>query len=249
MTFHARHDPLVELDAAKAAIFLDFDGTLIELAQTPDGIDVPADLPDLLHCLARRTAGALALVSGRAVADLRRYLPDAPGCLVGNHGCQITCPGAPAWHHPLIGANIVAALQRDVQSLADSAPGLIAEPKPAGAVLHYRRAPAEEPRLARAMTALADAAPGIELHRAKMALELRPDDAGKDRAIARLMQAAPFAGRVPVMLGDDLTDEPAMDFAQQGGGLACKVGSGDTIARHRRAGPADVHDLIRRWVS
>ncbi|MBS0126382.1 trehalose-phosphatase [Thetidibacter halocola] len=229
-----------------AALLLDFDGTLVDLAETPGGIAIDPGLPSLLDDLARATGGALALVSGRAIDDLAGFLPGYGGPLIGGHGAETRLDGRIS-RHPLAGSALLARLWSEVQALAAEAPGLLAEPKPTGCVLHYRRAPGHEAWVQDRLAALAGSAPGIEAHQSKMAVELRPDDIGKDRAVAALLQLPPFAGRAAIFCGDDATDEPAMAFCLQAGGTAIKVGKGPSAAPHRLDAPAALRAALTHW--
>lgn len=228
---------------ADAALFLDFDGCLVDIAARPDAIVVPQTLPGLLDSLHRRLDGAVALISGRNVADLRRYLPDFPGAIAGSHGAEMALPGKRI--EPVDAAELdVGTLHGQARDLAAHDSRLMVEPKPHGVVMHYRAAPDLAGWVDRAMTGLASHYPALAVQPAKMAVELRPRNAGKNRALARLMQFPDFAGRLPVYAGDDLTDEIAMTEAQARGGFAIKVGEGETGARYRLSDPA----ALARWL-
>ncbi|RJK98983.1 trehalose-phosphatase [Paracoccus siganidrum] len=229
---------------ADAALFLDFDGCLVEIAPTPDAVRVPPELPPVLSRLHDRLGGAVALISGRAAGDLRRFLPGFPGAVAGSHGAELSLPGQPV--RPVMAADgfDVARLQDRVRQLAAPHPALLVEPKPHGVVLHYRAAPDLGGWVTQAMIRLAGDYPMLALQPAKMAVELRPAGAGKDRALAGLMAQPPFAGRLPVYAGDDLTDEAAIAEAQALGGFGVKVGPGDSAARHRLPDPA----AVLRWL-
>lgn len=231
---------------ARAALFLDFDGTLVDLAPTPDGIVVPPGLPHLLEVLSDRTGGALALVSGRSVEALSGFLPGFDGPMVGGHGAQLRLDGQ-VTQHAFAQSDALRRITEAAQRFAAQHDGLLAEPKPTGVVLHYRGAPAREAEVLAFAGALAEATAGIELHDAKMAAELRPEDVGKDRAVAHLLGKAPFHGRVAVFCGDDATDEPAMRLAVALGGTACKIGHGDSVAPLRVARPADLLAALQLW--
>ncbi|WP_410218405.1 trehalose-phosphatase [Paracoccus sp. (in: a-proteobacteria)] len=220
-----------------AALFLDFDGCLVEIASRPDAVVVTPVLRDLLAGLDRHLEGAVALISGRDVADLRGHLVDFPGVIAGSHGSEMSlAPGRiEALHDEPFDA---AALHRQAHERAAPHPALLVEEKPHGVALHYRADPSLEGYVRDTMETLAAQNPHLMLQPAKMAIELRPAGVGKDSALARLMEQAPFAGRIPVFAGDDTTDEPAMAEAQRRGGFAIKIGEGDTAARHRLANPA-----------
>jgi len=217
------------------ALLLDFDGTLVEIAPRPDAITVPAGLPAMLDTLHARFSGALALISGRAVDDIRRYLPDFPGTIVGSHGAERAGPGLPP--QPLSEFHGLEELTAAVRAYAEDRPALLAELKTHSVVLHFRAAPELGPEVERFMSELADRHPDFALQQAKMAWELRPRTADKGSAVRALMQADPFMGRFPVYIGDDTTDEAAMDVAQGLGGVGIKIGQGSSIARHRLPDP------------
>lgn len=225
-----------EFDPARDALFLDFDGTLVEIAPRPDAVAVPAGLPALLARAHAAASGALAVVSGRSLDQLERYLPGFPGELLGSHGAErrgaasAAVPGIESLH-----AALEAAARRN---------GLLAELKPLGGALHYREAPQREDGARALARDIAARHPGFAVQPAKMAFEVRPEGIGKDSALARLAAAPPFAGRRPVYLGDDATDEPAMEWVQARGGVAVKVGAGPSVARHRLPGPRAVLDWI-----
>lgn len=233
-------------DTGQTALFLDFDGTLVDIAPRPDAVRVDPGLGPLLDRLHAAAGGAVALVSGRSVAELRQFLPGFPGLMIGSHGAELPAEisGAPA-HDETADRIDLAALHARVRAFA-AEHDLLAEPKPHGAAIHFRARPEAEP-LARAFAeALAAEIPALALQPAKMAYELRPRGASKDRALRRIAVEAPFAGRLPVYLGDDTTDEPALDWARQSGGVAVKIGAGDSLAPYRLPDPAAVHGWLRQ---
>lgn len=220
-----------------AALFLDFDGCLVEIADRPDGITVPPELPGRLRRLHDWLGGAVALVSGRDVGDLRRYLPDFPGAIAGSHGAEMALPGGGI--ETVDGETLdVDVLHRQARELAGRDARLLVEPKPHGVSLHYRAAPDLAEWVKTTMAELALGYPMLGLQPAKMAVELRPKDAGKNRALARLMELPAFVGRVPIYAGDDVTDEIAIAEAQSRGGFGIKIGEGDTGARYRLEDPS-----------
>lgn len=225
------------------ALFLDFDGCLVDIAPTPDAVRVAPELRARLVRLHARQGGAVALISGRDVASLRGHLVDFPGMIAGSHGSELS--PEPGRIDTLHGASVDApALHAEAHARAAAHPGLLVEEKPHGVALHYRAAPELAETVARIMDDLARDNPQLVLQPAKMAIELRPAGGGKDGALAHLMGLAPFAGRLPVFAGDDTTDEPAMAEAQSRGGYAIKVGPGPTLARHRLPDPA----ALARWL-
>ena len=240
---------LPDIDPAETAFFLDFDGVLVELAETPDGIEVPGHLAKLLNGLSEAAGGAVAIVSGRAARDIRRHLPGWQGIVVGSHGGEIDrAPGGEPEALVEVDAGTVAAITRMVDGFAASDPAYIAEPKPTGVVLHFRR----NPDLRSAAWSMLDHTlnqfPGFHIHHSKMAFEVRPDGIGKEHAIARLAENAPFAGRKPIVFGDDVTDEPAMGWANEHGGHSVKVGDGQSCGRCRLPSVRAVHHALARLV-
>ena len=233
------------------ALFLDVDGTLLEFAQAPDGVVVPVPLVDRLRSLRRRLDGAMALVSGRSLATLDSLIPALAGApAAGLHGLEWrggdgASDGAPSAPPALLDVHS-QALQ-----LASAHEGLIVEPKGPALALHWRRAPQAGAVVhAFAQRALAQL-PGYLAQHGNHVIELRPDgEAGAGRvdkgtAIERFMQADPFAGRHPVFVGDDLTDEHGFEVVNALGGISVRVGGREpTCATTTLATPRDVH----RWL-
>ena len=238
-------EPVPPLD--KTALFLDFDGTLVDIAPTPDGISVPSTLSSLLRQLYDACGGAIAIVSGRAVADLEAFLPNYVGTIVGGHGAEFRRDGI-LRQHAITGNRALPELCAEASRYVQDKPGLIVEQKPTGLVLHYRKAPDLHRDVEQFMSQLATSIDGLELHQAKMAIELRPDDIGKDKAVSHLVQTAPFLGKKAVFFGDDATDEPAMGSVLEAGGMACKVGGGESCAPVRFQSPSDVRRFLQDWI-
>ena len=199
------------------ALLLDFDGTLVEIAPTPASVVVPPDLPPLLARIAARLGGAVAIVSGRPVADLERFLP-VPLPLAAEHGAVLRPdPTRPAESPAL--ATTPPAWRERAAAWAAAHPGALVEDKTHGFVVHYRQAPAAG-EAARALLErlVAQDPERFALLPAHMAFELRPRGASKATAVRALMARPPFAGRTPVFIGDDVTDEAGMAAAREFGG-------------------------------
>lgn len=218
---------------ATDALYLDFDGTLVEIAPRPDAVRVPEPLPALLERLLHDTCGAVALVSGRTLADLEHFLPDFSGALIGSHGAEMR--GAEGLPPP----EGLGDLQDEVRGIAADS-RLLAEIKARGAALHFRECPDLEDAARAAAEDLAARYPAFALQPAKMAFELKPKGATKAAALERLSAEAPFAGRRPVYLGDDATDEAAFEWVLGRDGLAVKIGEGETLAPYRLSDPSAV---------
>lgn len=216
---------------AGAALFLDFDGTLIELAETPDSIQVAPHLPQLLDRLWRRLGGRLAIVSGRAIADLERHVPVPNIPFSGSHGLELRL--GDGTHIPLHAPQGLADARERVRRFAGEHGGLLVEEKPAGVALHYRQAPAVERQAGDFMEHLAREA-GLVVQRGNMVVELRPPGADKGDAVRALMGEDPFSGGRPIFLGDDLTDEHAFTAVAGLGGAGVLVGAvRETAAQYR----------------
>ena len=223
---------------APAALFLDFDGTLVELAEAPGAIAVPAGLLPLLDRLSERLEGRLAIVSGRAVDDLRRHLGACALVLSGSHGAELHYSDGRSI--PVSAPPGLAEARESVRRFAAGGKGLLVEDKPAGVALHYRLAPERAEEAGAFLEALAERS-GLKLQRGKMVAELRPAGSDKGAALRRLMAEPPFAGARPVFVGDDLTDEDAFRAAASLGGEGVLVGPHrPSAARWRLEGVAEV---------
>jgi trehalose 6-phosphate phosphatase len=239
--------PLDGLSPREAAVFLDFDGVLVDIAPTPDAVSLSDDLVSLLAVLDSETGGACAVVTGRAVEDLRRHLPLVPHAVIGCHGAESYLPGAPAFRHPQIGSDTVARLH-DRAAEAERLDGVLVERKPTGLALHHGAASGQEAAIREIAQALLATIEGFDLFEARAVMELRPAGIGKERALAHAMTLPVFADRIPVYFGHDATDEAALGWVAQRGGVAVKVGPGDSVAPHRLAGPPDVQAALAHWL-
>lgn len=233
------------LDPATSALFLDFDGTLVELAPEPDAIVIPTELVPLLAALRERLGGALAVVSGRAVGAIDTFLHPLDLPVAGVHGSERrTAEG----NLVLIPTPSLDAVEQAAAQLLAAHPALAVEPKRGAVALHYRQAPHLQDLCLRTMESAVAASPGVTLLHGKMVLEAKSSLASKGKALGAFMQEPPFAGRKPVFLGDDTTDEAGFAAAQELGGAGIKVGQGETLARHRIAGPAAVRAGLAAWL-
>jgi trehalose 6-phosphate phosphatase len=214
-----------------AALFLDFDGTLVELAEAPDAISISAEVAPLLARLGERLEGRLAVVSGRSIADLEKHLECSGFAVSGSHGLELRLRDGS--RIPLAAQHDLSGARERLERLAAEAPGLLIEDKPFGIALHYRQAPNEEARAMEVMAELARTT-GLSLQQGKMVIELRPAGADKGDAVRALMAEPDFAGARPLFVGDDLTDEDAFAAAASMGGSGILVGAGrESAARWR----------------
>lgn len=225
-----------------AALFLDFDGTLIDLAERPDAVAVPASLGPLLARLRARLQGRLAIISGRSLDDLERYLPAVDIAFCGSHGLEIRQPDGTRL--PLNLTFDPALLWEEARAFAAGRDGVLVEEKPAGVSVHYRQAPAQMA----AVTAFMEGVAGREhltVQRGKMVVELRPGGADKGDAVRTFMGEPSFAGAVPIFVGDDLTDEHAFAAVAALGGAGVLVGpERETAARYRLPSVASVAEWL-----
>lgn len=213
-----------------AALFLDVDGTLLEIAPRPELVYVPPILPMLIDSLAAERDGALALVSGRKLADIDRLFAPWQGAAAGVHGAARRRIDGSLVMNTDSPADVAAAvaLNRLRPVLVDAAlrmPGVWLEDKGRTLALHYRAAPERGPEileLARACVRQEDDC--LRLIAGKMVVELQPQFYGKDGAIAAFMTEPPFRGRVPVFMGDDTTDEDGFAEVNRLGGVSIRVG-------------------------
>jgi trehalose 6-phosphate phosphatase len=221
------------------ALFLDLDGTLCHYRSDPAEVALDEAQRALLRSLALRLAGALCVLSGRAPDDLDRALGDLPVPRRAGHGAATPQDTDAATRQALAAAG--AALE----SLATLHPGTWCEHKPAGCALHYRDAPHFAERLTEEVRRGAERWPELRLLEGRCVLEFIPLHASKAHALRALMQAPPFAGRLPVVAGDDVTDEDAFVAAAALGGFGIAVGSRRSpAARYRLHDP----DALDGWL-
>ncbi|MCJ8138244.1 trehalose-phosphatase [Falsirhodobacter halotolerans] len=231
------------------ALFLDIDGCLIDLADTPDGIVIPDGLPDLLMRVSDRQGGALALVTGRQATWVDRTFAPHNFPLAALHGFQRRLPGNPLSALPVPDGLDMARAR--MAPLAED-PDLLVEDKGIALGLHYRAAPAREAEMRTWMQGLLDdLPPGWELQFGKMVVELRPAGATKGSAVRAFMEGAPFAGRRPVTIGDDVTDETMFPVANAMGGLSIRIAdpSEPTAATAHLPSPSALRAALERIVS
>jgi len=215
--------PLSGWAVAQSALLLDMDGTLLDIAPTPDQVRVAPGLPEALRRLRDTMGGALAVVTGRPIDQVDGLFGNVPYAVAGEHGGAIRhAPGAEVVRVSLPDPPVewVIAAAR----MADTHPGVLLEQKQRGFVLHYRAVPALGPELHdAALSLIAPLAGQFQLMEALMAWEIRPRGADKGSAVAALMTEAPFAGRHPIFIGDDVTDEDGMRAARALGGAGLRV--------------------------
>jgi trehalose 6-phosphate phosphatase len=230
--------------AAAWALFLDVDGTLLDHAEHPGAVHVEAGLLHLIEGLLDATDGALALISGRSVEDVDRLFAPIAMPLAGQHGTERrSADGTLRRHGPAL--EQLGRAAGELVRLTSAHGAFLLENKGMTLALHFRRAPdlgaLAEREMRRIAAALGDE---FELQAGKFVYEIKPSGKDKGSAIAEFMAEAPFAGRTPVFIGDDLTDEYGFDVVNRAGGQSIKVGVGETRARWRLNDAA----AVRRWL-
>lgn len=206
----------------RAALLLDLDGTLLDLAPTPDSVEVPPGLTDALRTIRAQLDNALAIVTGRSIDVIDRLLGDVPFGVAGEHGGAVRGgPGEPI-ERPDVQPPPPSWIEHG-EALAAAFPGTIMEHKARGFGVHFRLAPDAEPAIRHALMALVEGSADFELMHGNHLYEVRPRGVDKGHAVDRLMRRAPFLGRVPVFIGDDVTDEDGMHVARAMGGIGLRV--------------------------
>jgi trehalose 6-phosphate phosphatase len=237
--------PAVPLPTTAWCLFLDVDGTLLELADHPGAVFVDAELRELLARLRAAAHGAVALISGRTIADLDRLFDDPTLALAGMHGCERR-DARGALHVAPVAVEQLAEVRAGLQRLTARHPGLMIEDKGAGLALHFQRAPELEHQL-RAEVALlaAPLVPKFALLDGHAVIEVKPAAHTKETAVAEFMNEEPFRGRQPIFIGDDQTDYGGFAAVRRFDGLAIAVGP-RVQSDWWLPGPAAVRDWLGR---
>ena len=226
---------LAEILHPSCALFLDFDGTMVDIAPQPQAVQVPQSFLGVLQDAHRYLHGAVAVISGRPLAQIDAFLHPLHLPVAGVHGAERRSDDGQVHlldTHPLDHVEAVAV------SLAALNPGLLVENKRGSVALHYRQRPELADLCLDAMQQAVDESPGLTLQRGKMVAEAKPGGASKGRAIEEFLAEPPFTGRTPVFIGDDVTDEVGFSTVQRLGGIGIKVGEGATVASRHLPDPA-----------
>ena len=230
------------------ALFLDVDGTLIEIAEAPDAVHVDDRIGGLLERLRHRLGGALALASGRSLDVLDRFFSPLELPAAGLHGLERR--SADGSVNRTDDAAALGPARCELERFTATHAGTLLEDKSATLALHYRRAAGAEAAAREVMERIrASLGAAYRVQEGKMVLELKPHRPNKRTVVEDFMQEAPFRGRVPVFIGDDITDEEGFAAAQSAGGAAIVVGletqAGRTSsARYGLSGVRELH----RWL-
>jgi trehalose 6-phosphate phosphatase len=221
----------------QASLFLDFDGTLVDIVQRPDGVQVDARVAPMVSDIGERLAGRVAVISGRPAGQIRELL-SADLMIVGSHGMEFV--GLDGRNMSPRRPDALGKVLAAMHELAARRPALIVEDKPLGVALHYRQCPAAETECVALASQLATRH-ALHLQPGKMMIEVRAPGGDKGTAIRTLMQEPNMAGTRPVFMGDDLTDEPGFVAAAELGGAGILVGEPrETAALYRLDGVESV---------
>lgn len=223
------------------ALFLDFDGTLVDIAATPDAIEVPGDLVDRLHALCERMGQRVALISGRALDDLEAHLPALTVCRAGSHGAsRLLADGERLGKEP---EGLPDAAVARLRAFAQDN-GLLYETKAHGGAVHFRQTPEMRDEAVALGRRVADEF-GLDVFTGKGLVELVRPGANKGEAVRAFMENEPFRSARPVFVGDDTTDEDGMEAAAEMGGFGIAVGERENAkARYGLDSVAAVHQWL-----
>lgn len=235
------------LDAERDALFLDFDGTLVPLAEAPDEIEVPVDFAETMAKTAEWLSGALAIVSGRGLASLDRHGAAGVTYAAGLHGAELRGVPQPMASDLALDA-VAGALGRARQMIADAGLPILIEDKGKAIALHHRQHPLLAEKIGELAQAIADGSGGaLVLQPGHHVYEIRPAGISKADAVDHFLEQTPFAGRRPIFVGDDLTDEDGFRAATAAGGYGILVGNrAPSAARYRLADVAEVYSWLGR---
>lgn len=231
---------------APYALFLDIDGTLLDLAARPDNVVIPPGLIETLARVERKLSGALALVSGRPITEIDRLFEPLRLRASGVHGAEMRLDplGATAFARTV--GELPQALVEDLRRMTEAFPGALVEDKRFSFAIHYRRIPSMERPLREAVRrVLAHSETPLEVLDAHYAIEVKSPGCDKGSAIAAFLETAAFRGRRPVFVGDDTTDESGLAMVSARGGYAFSVGQprGGAIAVFKSPG------AVRAWLA
>lgn len=238
-------DAVLPVDFDQMAILLDIDGTLLDIAPRPHDVHVSDDLRNMLARLAQRLGGALALISGRSLADIDYLFEPLLLPAVGGHGAEIR-PSTKDKPYRMRLSPIDPALKTRFAEIALLDPGIILEDKDYSLAIHYRLAPQLGGAVIKSVAAICDkyGGEGLSILPGKSVIEIKPRGFDKGSGLKELMSFAPFKGRRPIFVGDDVTDEAAFAMLPRFSGVGISVGGIVPGASFNFDGPKDV----RRWL-
>jgi trehalose 6-phosphate phosphatase len=234
--------PAPSLLHERSALFLDFDGTLVSIAPRPQDVHVAPWVVPTLQRVQHVLGGALALLSGRPLEQLDALLKPLQLAAAGVHGVERRATDGRRWAHHV---ELPPAIAKAVHALAQHHPELLIEKKPSSLAVHYRAAPELEPICRTTLVAALQGQTEWVLLVGHAVFEIKPRGLNKASALRAFLAEPPFTGRVPIVVGDDVTDEDAFAAALEVGGHGIKVGPGTTIARSRLGDPS----AVCRWLT
>jgi trehalose 6-phosphate phosphatase len=235
------------IDAAtlpSSAVLLDVDGTILDLAPTPLEVVVPPELTVALQRLSNCTGGALAFVSGRPLVELDLFFAPLKLAAIAGHGAELRLGDG---YIARANTFLDPALKADLARIADDKPGVVVEDKKYSVALHYRQAPHFGHEVRDEVSAACARFPStaIEILPGKAVIEVKQPSFNKGTAVRELMQHAPFKGRRPIFIGDDVTDEAAFAVMPEFGGIGFSVGR----EMNGIAGTFETPSDVRRWIA
>ena len=237
---------LASFGVAPMSVFLDVDGTLLDLAERPSEVTAPAELLDALARTERKLDGALALISGRPIEELDRLFAPLRLRASGVHGAQVRFDPRAAPREAPGATELPSSLWTALTQAVSRFPGAFAENKRFSFAVHYRLAPKSEPELRAAVMRVLEAHPEtrVEVMDAHWVIELKAPGWDKGRAIELFLASPPFRGRTPIFVGDDTTDEAGFAVVSARGGFAYSVGRARPGAVGAFACPQEVRDWL-----
>ncbi|MGV1013520.1 MAG: trehalose-phosphatase [Methyloceanibacter sp.] len=218
--------------SADAAVFLDFDGTLVEIADRPELVEVEPRTRRLLEDLSARFGGAVAIVTGRPLEVIDAFLAPLKLPVAAEHG-SVRRDATGRVHTEPSDPKAMDRVAARLAPLIEANPGLLLERKTSSVALHYRQRPDLAAACGSAVAEAAAGLPGLIVLPGKMVYELRPEGIDKGTAVSAFLDEAPFRGRLPVYAGDDLTDEHGFAVVNAAGGISIKIGEGVSAATYR----------------
>lgn len=227
------------------ALFLDIDGTLLDVALTPSTVHVPPSLPSLIDALSTRLSGALAVITGRPLAEADKLLRPSKFIGAGVHGAQMRL--TPEGSIDNLTPSFDPALHADIKAIVRDLPGVVFEDKGSGVALHYRLVPELQSSLMVSLEGLIPKYPDqFTIWGGRKVLEILPVGFSKGRALRKLVSMPQFANRTPVMIGDDISDLEAFHAAEDLNGFGLKV-AGENFSREESCfeGPAEVLEWLQ----
>lgn len=231
-------------EIGRFAIFLDFDGTVVEIADRPDAVRVDVATIRLLEALSEAADHALAVVSGRDIAVVDRMLHPLVLPVAGVHGLQRR-DAAGKLHRAALEPSELASAVISVEEAIGREPGVFIETKTGAVALHYRLRPELERRCRDIAERIVWRQPDLQLMQGKMVFEIRQQGSDKGDVIEAFLAEPPFKGRTPIFAGDDITDEIGFAIVNARGGMSIKIGESSTLARFRAADVRELH----AWLS